>query len=236
MLGYAVAAVPGSSSTRSSPAPTAPPPPRSRAAIAAGRSGSSARPRSAACGWWRSRSCSSACSASARTGSRPPCSASPWSPCTWRCARRSAKLLYPDGRGARGVSRKAKIWLGVGLYLLITIGLLIVLGNEGKNDAFQPQNEFKLDPWIDINIAGIDLSINKAVLYLGARERADDRRDVLHRQPHAARAEQGPDGGRGRLRPDPQQHHRRQHPRRAGWRRSGSRSWPPCSSSSSSRT
>jgi F-type H+-transporting ATPase subunit a len=64
------------------------------------------------------------------------------------------------------VSRKAKIWLGVGIYLLITIGLLIVLGNEGKNDAFQPQNEFKLDPWIDINIAGIDLSINKAVLYL----------------------------------------------------------------------
>jgi len=64
------------------------------------------------------------------------------------------------------VSRKAKIWLGVGIYLLITIGLLLILGNEGKNDAFQPQNEFKLDPWIDINIAGIDLSINKAVLYL----------------------------------------------------------------------
>ena len=56
-------------------------------------------------------------------------------------------------RGAH-VSRKAKIWLGVGLYLLITIGLLIVLGNEGKNDAFQPQNEFKLDPWIEINIGG----------------------------------------------------------------------------------
>ena len=75
-----------------------------------------------------------------------------------------SKLLYPDG--APLVSRKAKIWIGVGLYLLITIGLLIVLGNEGKNDAFQPQNEFKLDPWIEINIAGIDLSINKAVLYL----------------------------------------------------------------------
>ena len=64
------------------------------------------------------------------------------------------------------MSRKTKIWIGVGLYLLITIGLLIVLGNEGKNDAFQPQNEFKLDPWIEINIAGIDLSINKAVFYL----------------------------------------------------------------------
>ena len=75
-----------------------------------------------------------------------------------------SKLLYP-GR-ERHVSRKAKIWLGVGIYLLITLGLLIVLGNEGKNDAFQPQNEFKLDPWIDISIGGIDFSINKAVLYL----------------------------------------------------------------------
>ena len=65
------------------------------------------------------------------------------------------------------MSRKAKIWLGVGIYLLITLGLLIVLGNEGKNDAFQPQNEFKLDPWIDITIGGIDFSINKAVVYLG---------------------------------------------------------------------
>ena len=64
------------------------------------------------------------------------------------------------------MSRKAKIWIGVGLYLAITIGLLIIFGNEGKNDAFQPQNEFKLDPWINIEIGGIDLSINKAVFYL----------------------------------------------------------------------
>jgi F-type H+-transporting ATPase subunit a len=64
------------------------------------------------------------------------------------------------------VSTKAKVWIGVGFYLLITFGLLLVLGNEGKNDAFQPQNEFKLDPWINIHIAGIDLSINKAVVYL----------------------------------------------------------------------
>jgi F-type H+-transporting ATPase subunit a len=64
------------------------------------------------------------------------------------------------------VSRKAKIWLGVGIYFLILVGLLALLGNEGKNDEFQPQNEFKLDPWIDIHIGGIDLSINKAVFYL----------------------------------------------------------------------
>jgi F-type H+-transporting ATPase subunit a len=64
------------------------------------------------------------------------------------------------------MSTKAKVWIGVGIYLGITIALLLILGNEGKNDAFQPQNEFKLDPWININIAGIDLSINKAVFYL----------------------------------------------------------------------
>jgi F-type H+-transporting ATPase subunit a len=64
------------------------------------------------------------------------------------------------------MSNKAKAWLGVGLYLAILIVLVVVLGNEGKNDAFQPQNEFKLDPWIEIKIGGIDLSITKAVFYL----------------------------------------------------------------------
>jgi F-type H+-transporting ATPase subunit a len=64
------------------------------------------------------------------------------------------------------MSTKAKVWLGVGLYLALFIVLIAVLGNEGKNEAFQPQNEFKLDPWIEIQIGGIDFSINKAVLYL----------------------------------------------------------------------
>ena len=49
---------------------------------------------------------------------------------------------------------------------MITIALVVIAGNEGKNDAFQPQNEFKLDPWITIELGGIDFSINKAVLYL----------------------------------------------------------------------
>jgi F-type H+-transporting ATPase subunit a len=34
------------------------------------------------------------------------------------------------------------------------------------NESFRPQDEFKLEPWISIEIAGIDLSINKAVLYI----------------------------------------------------------------------
>jgi F-type H+-transporting ATPase subunit a len=64
------------------------------------------------------------------------------------------------------MSTKAKVFTGLGLYFGITAILLLVAGNEGKNEAFQPQNEFKLDPWIAIDIGGIDLSINKAVLYL----------------------------------------------------------------------
>jgi F-type H+-transporting ATPase subunit a len=34
------------------------------------------------------------------------------------------------------------------------------------NEDFKPQNEFKLDPWIEIKVGGLDLSINKAVFYI----------------------------------------------------------------------
>jgi F-type H+-transporting ATPase subunit a len=70
------------------------------------------------------------------------------------------------GESGGGLSRKAKIWLALGIYFGIFILLLLIFGNEGKNDAFKPQNEFKLDPWIEIKIGGIDFSINKAVVYL----------------------------------------------------------------------
>lgn len=36
------------------------------------------------------------------------------------------------------------------------------------NESYQPQNEFKLEPWISINLFGIDMSINKAVFYVVA--------------------------------------------------------------------
>jgi len=64
------------------------------------------------------------------------------------------------------VSTKAKALLGLAIYVGITAILLIVAGSEGKNEGFQPQNEFKLDPWIEISLGGIDVSFNKAVLYL----------------------------------------------------------------------
>jgi F-type H+-transporting ATPase subunit a len=64
------------------------------------------------------------------------------------------------------VSTKAKIWIGVAVYLGVAILLYVAFGSEGKNEAFKPQDEFKLHDWIPIHIAGLNLSINKAVLYL----------------------------------------------------------------------
>ena len=64
------------------------------------------------------------------------------------------------------MSTKRKVLLGFGIYFAITIAVLLIFGNDGKNDHFQPQNEFKLESWIPITIGGIDFSITKAVLYL----------------------------------------------------------------------
>jgi F-type H+-transporting ATPase subunit a len=64
------------------------------------------------------------------------------------------------------MSTKAKVFIGLGVYFAIAILMLLIFGSSGKNEAFQPQNEFKLEPWITLELAGIDLSINKAVLYL----------------------------------------------------------------------
>jgi F-type H+-transporting ATPase subunit a len=65
-----------------------------------------------------------------------------------------------------GLSTKAKVLIGLGVYLGIAILLLLIFGSDGKNEAFKPQNEFKLEEWIGIHIGGVDLSINKAVVYL----------------------------------------------------------------------
>jgi F-type H+-transporting ATPase subunit a len=65
-----------------------------------------------------------------------------------------------------GLSTKAKALIGLGVWLAIAVLMALIFGSSGKNEEFQPQNEFKLEPWIEIHLAGIDMSINKAVLYL----------------------------------------------------------------------
>jgi F-type H+-transporting ATPase subunit a len=64
------------------------------------------------------------------------------------------------------VKTKTKVLIGIGAYLGVAILMLLIFGSSGKDESFQPQNEFKLEPWVSIHLAGIDLSINKAVLYL----------------------------------------------------------------------
>ena len=54
-------------------------------------------------------------------------------------------------------STKQKVLFGLGVYLALTIALLLIFGNDGKNDEFKPQDEFKLDDWIPIHIAGNQL-------------------------------------------------------------------------------
>jgi F-type H+-transporting ATPase subunit a len=61
---------------------------------------------------------------------------------------------------------RTKVLIGLGVYFAIAILMLLIFGSSGKNEAFQPQNEFKLEPWVSIHLGGVDLSINKAVLYL----------------------------------------------------------------------
>jgi F-type H+-transporting ATPase subunit a len=53
-----------------------------------------------------------------------------------------------------------------GVYVAGIVILLAAFGNEGENEEFQPQEEFRLEPWIEINIGGLDMSINRAVFYL----------------------------------------------------------------------
>jgi F-type H+-transporting ATPase subunit a len=77
----------------------------------------------------------------------------------------SASERKPD-EATSGISRAAKVWIGILVWLTIAVLLYAIFGSDGKNEEFQPQDEFKLDPWIELKIAGIDLSFNKAVLYL----------------------------------------------------------------------
>jgi F-type H+-transporting ATPase subunit a len=78
----------------------------------------------------------------------------------------TATAPTPAPRERRGLSTRAKLLIAFLILGLLFALLAAIFGSEGKNEEFQPQNEFKLDNWIPIHIGGLDLSINKAVLYL----------------------------------------------------------------------
>jgi F-type H+-transporting ATPase subunit a len=64
------------------------------------------------------------------------------------------------------MSTRTKVLLGAAIYVGTAVLLLVVFGNDGKNEEFKPQDEFKLDAWLSIKVGGIDFSINRAVFYL----------------------------------------------------------------------
>jgi F-type H+-transporting ATPase subunit a len=76
------------------------------------------------------------------------------------------KVFKVIGKRFNGLKTWQKVLISVLIWLGIALALYAALGSAGKNQEYQPQNEFKLDPWVNIKIGGLDLSINKAVLYL----------------------------------------------------------------------
>ena len=64
------------------------------------------------------------------------------------------------------MSLKRTLIIATAGYFAVIVLLFALFGDEGKNDEFQPQEEFRLTPWIEIKIGSLDLSINRAVFYL----------------------------------------------------------------------
>ena len=145
---------PGSSSAPSRCSPPAGPAPSWRRATASGRWGSSRRAPWAASGCWASAVLGvglaerrAGLAAAVLGGVRvhdlprrpgaPPISLSP-------------RGREPDEDADQGPDR------GRLLHLALAGLLLLIFGNAGKNESFQPQNEFKLKPWVSIRLAGIN--------------------------------------------------------------------------------
>jgi F-type H+-transporting ATPase subunit a len=77
----------------------------------------------------------------------------------------AAAATAPEGAGqARGgLSTKQKLLIILAVYILGFVVIAALTGVKGtRNTAFEPQNEFKLDTWVNLGV----FSINKAVMYL----------------------------------------------------------------------
>ncbi len=71
----------------------------------------------------------------------------------------------PHGKKKRGTATYV-VW-GLLAFMVFWAILSIVMAPEVESiEKFKPQNEFGLHPWVSINLGPLDLSINKAVMYL----------------------------------------------------------------------
>jgi F-type H+-transporting ATPase subunit a len=69
-------------------------------------------------------------------------------------------------RWIKSLSTGRKVALGLAIVFGLSLLIGIVFPKEPENNDYKPQNEFKLDPWIELKLGPIDMSINKAVMYL----------------------------------------------------------------------
>jgi F-type H+-transporting ATPase subunit a len=69
-------------------------------------------------------------------------------------------------RWLKSLGTGKKVALGLGTVLLLSILIGVLFPKEPENNDYKPQNEFKLDPWVELKLGPIDMSLNKAVLYL----------------------------------------------------------------------
>ena len=60
------------------------------------------------------------------------------------------------------MSTRAKLLLALGVWIGGTVLLGVLFGSAGRNEEFQPTEEFRLEPWIELG----PLDVTKAVLYL----------------------------------------------------------------------
>ncbi|HEY3830369.1 MAG TPA: F0F1 ATP synthase subunit A [Solirubrobacteraceae bacterium] len=68
-----------------------------------------------------------------------------------------------DGPAPSKWSTKRKLLVLLGVYIVGLIVIVALTGAHGtRNEAFKPQNEFKLETWVNLGV----FSINKAVMYL----------------------------------------------------------------------
>jgi len=66
----------------------------------------------------------------------------------------------------KSMRTRNQVLLAAVLFIGVIVALGAAFGSKGMNSEYQPQNEFRLDPWVKLKLGPIDMSINKAVLYL----------------------------------------------------------------------
>jgi F-type H+-transporting ATPase subunit a len=61
---------------------------------------------------------------------------------------------------------RTKVLLALGALLGLALLVGIAVPSSGRNMEYKPQDEFMVEPWVELQVGRIDMSINKGVFYL----------------------------------------------------------------------